>query len=197
MKDLSEVYVHEIDNLENPVLARKFDDFISIYKDAFRDRNEREEPEELREHIESKKSKRDSANNFRSHLLVASKDSSLNLNSVIYGGIFAVYYPQSSSGFYAYIAVDKEYRKKGVARKLVDECNEILQNDAKTLNKNKKLNAVFAEVRKPSYPKNSRNTLSGINRWRFHSSVKVKHLPCGSSPRPNPSSPSGGGGGYA
>ena len=87
--------------------ARCIDEFLPIYEEAFPDVNEREDWEDIK--------KRCSKNAAfpRTFILLLKED------DVVKGGIVSDYYPKSGVIHLIYIAIQKEWRGSGIARKLI------------------------------------------------------------------------------
>ena len=117
--------------------------FIAIYEASFPDPSEREDPaqwsERLRRSFPSPQP--------RTHLLIA-LDTQAQTMPAVRGGIVFEYYPASRCGLLTYLAVDPGWRRRGLARRLVNAAIESLKQDAE--DQGKALRAVFAEAEDPA-----------------------------------------------
>ncbi|MFA7387710.1 MAG: GNAT family N-acetyltransferase [Thiohalobacteraceae bacterium] len=116
--------------------------FIAIYKASFPDPSEREDPaqwpERLRRSFPSPQP--------RTHLLIAFDTA--QTPPAVRAGIVFEYYPASRCGLLTYLAVEPGWRRRGLARRLVNAALEILKRDAE--DQGKALRAVFAEAEDPA-----------------------------------------------
>lgn len=112
-------------------------DFITLYSTTFTDTSEAEDPSVWSKLLMDQVSKNDLCFN----LLVAL------YNGQVIGGLAFEYYYDSECALLTYIVVRQEYRRKNVARNLVDNAKEILIKKADEANKC--LKAIFAETEDP------------------------------------------------
>lgn len=118
------------------------DQFIALYTSTFTDPREKENPELWAENMWGGKQL-----NPRTHILVAQE------NQRLLGGVAFEYYQESRNGLITYLAVIPGYRKRGLARALLNESRQILENEARQAGK--ALNYILAEVEDPSKIKDS------------------------------------------
>ena len=134
---------------------RLFDAFVHLYYRTFTEPSEREDPAEWPERLWGKTQ----TNASVTHLLVAAPDP---VGSELAGGLLFESFCGCSCGLLGYLAVNPNWRRKGVARLLVETSRGILREDARR--DGERLQAVFAEVEDPDFRAQS-ESIPPFERW--------------------------------
>ena len=115
--------------------------FVSLYDRTFTDPTEREDPAEWDGRLWATPKPGEPL----THLLVTMPAPD---GREVLGGLLFEYYTRSRCGLLAYLAVDAPFRRRGLARLMIDRAMQILRRDAERLGGT--LRMVFAETEDPT-----------------------------------------------
>jgi hypothetical protein len=163
------VDIFEIRNLDKEHESKMFDQFIVYYLEAFKDPNEREEPEQLEDNL---RAQTEGPGQFRYHIALAVEELHIDKQLRVYGGIIFEYYPKSSCGMLSYVVVAPGQRGKGIFRRLYNYAIGRFLKDSEE--NGRELKAVFAEIRDPWKPSRFESQEFTRTRALIHSKLGAK-----------------------